>query len=105
MLTEILLYLIVALAISTTLVLLSSKVITEKLVSAGMLPRGFVGLIPALQNTIRVFAVLMVCGGLLGICIANGWINPETIHKFGLPVTLVLVGLLLLFMTSKKSTG
>lgn len=102
MLAQVLLYAIVALALSVALVMLGSKAIAEKFVALGMLPRSFLGLVPVLKRAVRIVGVIMVVGGLVGISITNGWINPEILRRYGFPAALIIIGGILLAFTAKE---
>lgn len=102
MLTGILEYGIAALVVSVSLLLLGSKVLAEKFVALGLLPRAFLGLVPALKRAVRVVGVLLILGGLVGLGAANGWVNPEIIKRFGLAATLIVTGAILLIFTARE---
>lgn len=89
-------------AVSASLAILASKAIAEKFVALGFLPRSFLGIVPALQQTVRIVGALLVLSGLVGISITNGWIDPEIMRKYGFSVGLVLIGTVLLIVTRKR---
>jgi len=85
--------------------LLSSKALSEKLVAAGMLPRTFLSLIPALQLVIRIFGVVLVLAGTISLAIQAGWVNRETLLKYGFSAVAILIGLILLLMSPGKPSS
>lgn len=101
MFAEIVLYAIVALALSASLVMLGSRALAEKLVAQGMLPRSFLGFVPVVKRAVRIVGVLLIIGGVVGVGIANGWINPELIKKYGFSAALIAIGAILLAFTAR----
>ena len=83
--------------------LLAFKSVAEKLVSAGYLPRAFLGLVPALQIAMRVLGAVLVIAGIVRIGVESGWVNPQTLERYGFPVAIVLLGLVLLFLSPRKA--
>jgi hypothetical protein len=84
--------------------LLTFKSLAERIVAAGMLPRAFLGLLPALQVIIRIFGAVLVIAGIIRIGAEGGWINPQTVARYGFPVAIVLLGLILLLLSPRKET-
>ena len=82
--------------------LLSSKAMSEKLVAAGILPRTFLSLIPALQLVIRIFGVGLVVAGGISLSVQAGWINRDVLEKYGLSAVVIIIGLVLLLMSPRK---
>lgn len=82
-------------------VLLTSKKLSEKLVEAGLMPRAFLGLLPLLQTTIRVFGVVLISVGLVKIGVDNGWINPAVLSRYAFSAAVIVLGVLLL-LTSRR---
>jgi len=83
-------------------ILLTFKSIAEKFVAAGILPRAFLGLVPALQVAMRVFGVILVIAGVVRIGEQAGWVNPETLSRYGFSVAILVLGLILLFLSPRK---
>jgi len=84
-------------------ILLTFKSLAEKLVAGGFIPRAFLGLVPALQVVIRIFGAVLVVAGLIRIGEEGGWINPQTLARYGFPVAILLLGLVLLFLSPRKT--
>jgi|SRR5579864_43284 len=101
---ELVLLLVIITVAGVAAALLSSKVIAEKMITAGMLPRAFFGLIPVLQNVVRVFAITLVVAGLASTSIEAGWINRDIILKYGVSFAVMLIGVILLAATFRKSS-
>ncbi len=84
-------------------VLLTIKSLAEKLVGAGFVPRALLGLVPAIQVVIRVFGAVLVVAGIVRLGEEGGWINPLTLDRYGFPVAIVVLGLVLLFLSPRKT--
>lgn len=91
-------YLILTVLVGSAAVLLTSKKLSEKLVTAGILPRTFLGVVPVLQSVIRVFGAVLVAAGVLKIGMDSGWIDAQLIARYAFPGCLILLGALLLFL-------
>jgi len=96
-------YLILLMLAGIAATLLTSKSLAERLVAAGLLPRALLGLVPVLQIVIRIFGGVLVLAGLIRIGEQGGWINPQTLEKYGFPVAIVLLGLVLLFLSPRRT--
>jgi hypothetical protein len=101
MLLELLPYLLVLMLGTLAAVLLTSRALSEKLVSAGLLPRAFLSLVPMIQTAARVFGFTLVVAGVLGIGIESGWINREYLARYGFASSLLLVGVVIVLLSTK----
>jgi hypothetical protein len=75
----------------------------EKLVTVGILPRAFLGVIPALQSVIRVFGAVLVFAGVLKIAIDSGYIDYQLLQRYAFPVCLILLGAVMLLMSRRDN--
>lgn len=101
MLLEVLPYLVILIVLGSAAVLLTSKKLAEKFVSAGMLPRAFLEILPALQSAIRVFGCVLIAAGVLKIAVDGGWIDSRLLSKYAFPGCLVLLGLMMLLLSRR----
>jgi len=97
-------YALLVLIISVVFGLLTSKVVAEKLVTAGLLPRSFLNLVPLLHFVLRAFGVMLILIGLISIGITSGWLNPDAIRRFGVPSAVVALGVILLVFGARKDS-
>ena len=102
MLARIAAYLLVLIVGLFTAALLTSREISERIVAAGLLPRGVLRVMPAIVIAIRICGVVLIAVGLLMIAVENGWITPDRIIRFGLPGALVALGAGTLFLSRKR---
>jgi len=82
-------------------VLLTSKKLAEKFVTAGLLPRTFLGIIPALQTISRVFGGLLIVAGTVKIAIDSGWIDAHMISRYAFPACLILIGVMMMLLNRR----
>ncbi len=101
MLFAVLPYLILTILLGSAAVLLTSKKLAEKFVTAGLLPRNFLGVIPALQSVIRVFGVVLIAAGAFKIAMDSGWIDTAVISRYAFPACLMLLGLMMLLLNRR----
>jgi len=52
---------------------------------------------------IRVFGAVLVVAGIVRLGEEGGWINPLTLDRYGFPVAIVVLGLVLLFLSPRKT--
>jgi hypothetical protein len=95
-------YLIVLMAAAVAVVMLTSKTLSEKLVTAGLLPRVFLNLAPMIQRIMKAFGITLVITGAFGIGIQSGWINREYLARYGFPGALLLMGLVIVLLSSRN---
>lgn len=96
-------YLVLLMLAGIAAILLTSKSLAERLVAAGLVPRALLGMVPVLQIVIRVFGAVLVFAGVIRIGVQGGWINPQTLERYGFPVAIVLLGLVLLFFSPRRT--
>jgi hypothetical protein len=101
-LTRVLPYLVFLMIGLVAAALLSSKQVSERLVSAGMLPRSVLGLMPIIVIALRVCGILLVAGGLLKIAVDEGWLNAAVVQRYALPTAMVVLGCLILWVSRKR---
>lgn len=101
MILTVLPYLLISVLIGSAAVLLTSKKLSQRLVTAGILPRTFLGFIPILQNVIRVFGGLLIVAGAIKIASDSGWINVQLLSQYGFPACLIMIGAMLLFLNRR----
>lgn len=95
-------YLLLIMLIGGAAVLLTSKTLSEKFVAAGILPRAFLGVLPALQAFIRVFGGVLVVAGAVKIAIDSGWIDAAFVSRYAFSGCLVILGVILLLFSGRK---
>lgn len=83
-------------------VLLTSKILSEKPVDAGLMPIAFLGLLSLLQTVVRVFGVILIGVGLAKICVDHGWINLAVRSRYAFSAAVTLVGVVLLLMGRRQ---
>jgi|SRR5450432_4806513 len=94
-------YLILMVLVGSAAVLLTSKRLSEKFVTAGILPRTFLAVIPILQSAIRIFGGILVAAGVVKIGIDSGWIDAQMLSRYAFPGCLILLGAMLLFLNRR----
>jgi hypothetical protein len=94
-------YLIVIVIVGAAAVLVTSKNLAEKCVTAGLLPRTFLGLVPILQSVIRLLGVVLVTAGIVNLAISSGWIDAAVLSRYAFPACLILLGAMLLFLNRR----
>ena len=94
-------YLILIALVGSAAVLLTSKKLSERFVTAGILPRAFLGIIPILQMAIRIFGGVLSAAGVLKICMDSGWIDAQLLARYAFPGCLILLGAVLLFLNHR----
>jgi hypothetical protein len=99
---ELALYLVVLMVGALAAVLLTSKALSEKLVSAGFLPRTFLNLLPMIQTVMRVFGFALVVAGVVGIGIQGGWINRDYLVRYGFATAILLSGLIMVLLSARN---
>ncbi len=82
--------------------LLTSKVLSEKLVAAGILPRTFLGLLPVVHGTMRVFGVTLILAGIVSVGIESGLINREYLARYGFAIAVIALGVLLVGLSRRR---
>lgn len=97
-------YLVLLVLAGIAAILLTFKSLAERLVAAGLVPRALLGMVPVLQIVIRVFGAVLVLAGLIRIGEQGGWINPQILERYGLPVAIVLLGLVLLVFSPRRTS-
>ncbi len=95
-------YALLVVAISLAAVLVTSRIMAEKLVAVGLMPKAFLGLLPMLHTAIRVIGGVLVISGLTVIGVQSGWLNRDLLEKYALPGAIVVLGLALLLLKSKE---
>lgn len=86
-------------------VLLTSKKLSERFVTAGLLPRAFLGVIPVLQTVIKVFGGVLIFAGLVKIGLDSGWIDAQMLSKYALPTCLIVLGAMLLVLNRRNDAS
>ena len=94
-------YLILIVLVGSAAVLLTSKKLAERFVTAGILPRTFLGIIPILQSVIRVFGGVLVAAGVIKIGMDSGWIDAQLLSLYAFPGCLILLGAMLLLLNRR----
>jgi hypothetical protein len=94
-------YLILTAVVGSAAVLLTSKKLSEKFVTAGFLPKSFLGIIPVLQSVIRVFGAVLIGAGVIKIGMDSGWIDSQLLSRYAFPGCLILLGAVLLFLNRR----
>jgi hypothetical protein len=94
-------YLILIVLVGSAAVLLTSKKLAERFVTAGILPRTFLGIIPILQSVIRVFGGVLVAAGVIKIGMDSGWIDAQLLSRYAFPGCLILLGAMLLLLNRR----
>jgi prolipoprotein diacylglyceryltransferase len=82
--------------------LLSSRSLTEHLVSRGVLPHLFLELIPVIVLGARLAAVAMILIGLARFLAVSGLLSSEWVGRYGLASLLVVLGIALLGFTFRE---
>lgn len=95
-------YLVVLMAGALAALLLTSKALSEKLVAVGLLPRAFLNLTPIIQKIMRVFGITLVTAGIVSIGIQSGWINREYLARYGFATAILLLGVIVILLSSHK---
>ena len=95
-------YLILVVLVGSAAILLTSKKLSEKFVTAGILPRAFLGIVPILQSAIRVFGGVLVAAGVIKIGMDSGWIDAQLLSRYAFPGCLILLGAMLLFLSRRE---
>lgn len=102
---ELAFYFSVASAAVIATALLTSRAALERLVGAGMLPRAFLSLLPTIQKSTRVLALLLIAGGMLKLAADLGFITAELFKKYGIAVFLIVLGVCLLVTNRRQTAG
>ena len=94
-------YLVLLAVVGGATALLTSKKLAEKSIAAGILPRTFLGIVPALRSITQAFGVILIGAGAITIAIESGWLDARTFSRYSLPVCLMALGATLLFANRK----
>lgn len=103
MLLQVLPYVILIVLVGSAAVLLTSKKLSEKFVAVGILPRQFLGLIPALQVMMRVLGLVLVAAGATKIAMDSGWIDSALVLRYAFPACAILLGIILLALSKREN--
>lgn len=98
-------YVLLIVVASVAVVLATSRMMAERLVDAGLMPRSFLGVLPMLHTAIKALGGVLVIAGLVVIGVRSGWLNRDLLEKYALPGALVALGLVLLFLSPKNERG
>src|SRR5712691_4377201 len=79
--------------------LFTSKQLSERLVSAGILPRSFLGFIPAILVALRVCGILLIIAGLVKFSADQGWLDAAILERYTLPTAMVIFGAFIVWMS------
>lgn len=94
-------YLVLLVILGSAVVLLTSKKLSEKFVTAGILPKTFLGIIPILQLVSRIFGGVLIAAGLTKVGIDSGWIDSQLLYRYAFSGCLILLGTILLFFSRR----
>ena len=102
-LAQVVTYGLLLFAVVAGTVILTSRTAIEKLVGAGVLPRLFLNLVPVLTVAARALGVVLVAIGSIQLGINTGIISYEWISRFGFSLLLIILGVLLLVVTTRRT--
>ena len=98
-------YVLLIVVASLAVVLVTSRIMAERLVAAGLMPRSFLGVLPMLHTAISALGGVLVIAGLVVIGVQSGWLNRDLLEKYALPGAIVVLGLVLLFLSPRNKQG
>lgn len=94
-------YLILLVLVGSAAVLLTSRKLAERFVTAGILPRTVLGIIPALQSVSRIFGGVLIAAGAIKIAADSGWLDTRVLSQYAFPACLIFLGAMMLLLNRR----